>query len=359
MDLNFGTSGKIITDLGNSDNGASSVAIQSDGKIAVAGESNDDFAIVRYNSDGSIDNTFGNAGKVTTNFVNEDVCYSIAIQSDGKIVLTGVCDYGNSTSFATARYNSDGSLDNSFGTTGKVINVVGGPISNIYSLAIQGDGKIVLGGYQYMSGTHFVLLRYNIDGSFDNSFGSGGIVSTNFSGGDEINSLAIQSDGKMVVAGESNNDFAIVRYNSNGSIDNSFGNGGITTTDFGGGLDIGYSIALQNDGKIVIAGVADYLGGDSDFAIARYNQDGMGIDENIYKENIISISPNPFTNIISVTGMQENGELILFDINGKEILKQKCSVKEIQITTSDLLSGAYLLKYNDQNVTENHKLLKY
>jgi uncharacterized delta-60 repeat protein len=282
LDTNFDSDGKVTTAIGGSNHRVRSVAIQSDGKIVAAGEgfgSLWDFALARYNTDGTLDTSFDSDGKVTTVFgASNDRVYSVAIQSDGKIVVAGVSYTGSSNDFALVRYNTDGSLDTSFDSDGKVTTDFGGGNDQAFSVAIQSDGKIVAAGNSRNGNWDFALARYNTDGSLDTSFDSGGKVTTDFGGGnDRAYSVAIQSDGKIVAAGYSsngsNNDFALVRYNTDGTLDTNFDSGGKVTTDFGGGDDQAYSVAIQSDGKIVVAGLS-YTGSNNGFALVRYNTDG-------------------------------------------------------------------------------------
>ncbi len=199
---------------------ANSLTIQSDGKILVAGSTGyTDFALARYNNDGSLDVSFDSDGKVITDFGASEEAQSVVIQSDGKILVGGYSGDYSSHNFAIARYNNDGSLDTTFDTDGKVTTDFGGDDKG-YSLAVQNDGKILIGGY---SGNNFALARYNGDGSLDETFNTSGRVTTDFGGDDKAYSLAIQSDGKIVLAGTSNNDFAAARYNANGTLDTTFG----------------------------------------------------------------------------------------------------------------------------------------
>ncbi|MBC1238437.1 DUF4347 domain-containing protein [Nostoc sp. 2RC] len=280
LDTTFGVGGKVITDIGSSDT-AYSVAIQADGKIVVVGESynsNGNFAVARYNPDGSLDNTFGNSGKAIADFTNQsDRAYTVTIQSDGKILIAGITYNGNQTDAALVRYNSNGSLDTTFGNGGKVVTNFEGKSEWIYSIAVQPDGKIVVGGS--VDPNDFALIRYNSDGSLDSSFGNGGRVITSMSDGqDFIASILIQPDGKIVVTGgvmvNGNNNFILARYNSNGSLDTNFGSNGKVITDFPGTDDFGNSVALQSDGKIVVAGSTGNIGSNGDFALARYNSNG-------------------------------------------------------------------------------------
>jgi uncharacterized delta-60 repeat protein len=289
LDITFDGDGKVTTDLvfgENLNDRARSVAIQSDGKIVVAGSSFGsgihDFALARYNSNGSLDTTFDGDGKVTTDFGGGDSASSVAIQSDGKIVVAGYSFNGRNVDFALARYNSNGSLDPAFGSNGKVTTDFGSD-DTASSVTIQSDGKIVVAGSSRKTGNSpddFALARYNSNGILDTTFDGDGKVTTDFGSDDTASSLAIQSDGKIVVAGQSlgsiQYDFALARYNSNGSLDTTFGSDGKVTTDFSGDFDGAYSVAIQSDGKIVVAG-GSTNSSVHNFALARYDSNG-GLD---------------------------------------------------------------------------------
>jgi uncharacterized delta-60 repeat protein len=275
LDTGFGTGGKVTTAIGPWA-GAYSVAIQSDGKIVAAGLSGaatSSFTIVRYNTDGSLDTGFGTGGIVTTTIGSSHAyAYSIAIQSDGKLVVSGTDSYG----FALTRYNTDGSLDAGFGTGGIVTSDLGSGLDIARSVVIQSDGKIVAAG-DVNGGTRIALVRYNTDGSFDAGFGTGGVVVTDIGTvHNEAYSIALQSDGKIVLAGFSGNgadyDFALARYNTDGSLDPGFGTAGIVTTAIGTGHDLAYCVAIQPDGKIVAAGFTAASG--NKYALVRYNANG-------------------------------------------------------------------------------------
>jgi uncharacterized delta-60 repeat protein len=276
LDPTFDSGGKVTTDFGGFD-ATSALAIQPDGRIVAAGRSGSgDFALARYNADGSLDPTYGSGGKVTTDFGGFDAAFGVALQTDGKIIAVG--QGSSSFDFALARYNADGSLDPTFGSGGKVTTDFTGGFEDAIAVAIQLDGGIVVTGQTFSGGfQEFALARYNADGSLDTSFGSGGIVTTNF-GFDSAfgGALAIQTDGKIVAAGRAGTDFLLARSNVDGSPDASFGSGGIVTTDFGGALfDAAFAVALQSNGKIVAAGSAiSGFPSSADFALARYNVDG-------------------------------------------------------------------------------------
>jgi uncharacterized delta-60 repeat protein len=275
----------------------SSLTIQSDGKILVAGQSKaygslNDFVLMRYNPDGRLDTSFSGDGVVTTDFFGqEDIPTTVALQSDGKIVVAGrSSDSNHSLSYFTlARYDTDGNLDTSFSGDGKVTTDLGGSNDALYSMAVQSDGKILVVGQHYFDDsvgnqvTCLALLRYNADGSPDTSFSNDGkVILMRFllTEWHSCNDVAIQSDGKIVVAGSMDNDFALVRFNTDGTLDTGFSGDGIVTTDFGDSIDQATSVTVQSDGKIVVAGYK--IGGEpySSVLIARYNSDGS-LDSNL------------------------------------------------------------------------------
>ncbi|MBL0012568.1 MAG: T9SS type A sorting domain-containing protein [Flavobacterium sp.] len=302
LDNTFGTNGKVSISHGTVNQKGNAVAMQSDEKIVVVGSTgngtNSDFAVMRLNPNGSLDNSFDSDGKVMTNFEGwdlsnaNDYATSVAIQTDGKIVVAGYGMFlgadGFSTveEFALARYNIDGSLDTTFDADGKVHTRFGNTISgNAYAVKIQSDGKIVVAGFSQQANTkNFAVIRYNADGSLDTTFDGDGMVltqvgtpSVNLSAVDEAHSLAIQVDGKIVVAGFATNgtkaDFAIARYNTDGSIDTTLDGDGIQTTSIGTAGDVINDVKVQTDGKIVVVGYTE-IDTWKNFAIARYNSDG-------------------------------------------------------------------------------------
>lgn len=289
LDPTFGDGGQVVTEFSNSVDAAYAVVIQPDGKIIAAGYATADptqnFALARYNTNGSLDATFGSGGKVTTDFSNRyDKAYALALQPDGRIVVAGYATNSiTAEDFALARYNTDGSLDTTFGSGGKITTDFYGGLDEALAVAVQVDGKILVTGGSYSGSTDydFALARYNTDGTPDTSFGTLGKTTTDFfSGADEANAIAIQPDGKIVLAGGAENgagpaypDFGLVRYNANGSLDSTFGNGGLVVTSFNGGNDTVRGVAVLPNGKIIAAGNAAAFSG-GDFALARYNSDG-------------------------------------------------------------------------------------
>lgn len=264
-------SGVVTTPVGAGDDWAYAMALQSDGKIVTAGYAangtDDDFVVVRYNTDGSLDAGFGTAGKVRFGFgAGADRAYSVAIGGDGKIVIAGL-SVGATQDFAVARLNSDGSFDTGFSSDGKTTVDFGGLIDDAQALVVQSDGRILIAG---TSGSTFAMARLIVDGSLDTTFGVGGKVTTSLTGVALGYALAVQGDGKVVLAGTVNGDLALLRYGSDGTLDTTFGGAGSVVTDIAGGFDVARALAVQADGKIVVGGY-----GSADFVVARYTSAGV------------------------------------------------------------------------------------
>jgi uncharacterized delta-60 repeat protein len=281
LDTAFGGDGKVITNVTSGFDWAYGVDVQpSDGKIVAAGEAGQNggqFGVVRYNIDGSLDTSFGGDGKVTTNFTsNYDGGFDMVLQPDERIVVVGFAS-GNGGQFGVARYNADGSLDTTFSGDGKTTTNFSGGSDFAFGVAIQpADGKIVAVGGAGGSGGRIAVARYNTDGSLDSTFSGDGRQLVNFTTGDDrADLLAVQTDGKLVLAGTANyfgSDarWALVRLNADGTLDSTFDGDGKLTTNFTSGFDGAFSVAIQPaDGKIVAAGQST-----TRVALARYNVNG-------------------------------------------------------------------------------------
>lgn len=300
---------------------ARAVVIQPDGKIIVAGSARvtqspttDDFALARYNPDGSLDTSFDGDGKVMTSFGGRfDEARSLAIQSDGKIVVAGFAGTTD-IDFAVVRYNTDGSLDTTFDVDGRLTTSFGTSGDRAYSVVIQPDGKIVAAGSttQPTTATDFAAARYNPDGSLDTSFDSDGRVTTvNSASGDEAKSVVLQPDGKLVFAGYLTSvapDFAAVRYNPDGSLDTTFDGDGRVSTPVGTGRDEGFAASLQPDGKLVIAGIATSTDGDS--ALVRLNPDGS-LDTSFDVDGKVVTPAGNFDLSLADSAIQADGKIVV------------------------------------------------
>jgi uncharacterized delta-60 repeat protein len=306
VDTSFGLNGLTQATLIGSSGYATAVAAQPNGKLVVVGltrdaQTHDDFAIVRFNADGTLDTSFDSDGWQTSNIetVNsqpsQDKANAVAIQSDGKIVVAGLSFMPlapgvNVTSFALCRYNTDGSLDTSFDTDGKLTISFGGVSDVANAVAIQSDNKIVVAGRAYRYGTEgfvenhdYALARLNTDGSFDTSFDTDGKLTTSIGAYDSAEAIAIQTDNKIVVAGgvgirreydpnDANSDFTLVRYSSNGSLDSSFGTNGIVRTDVvSGANDFAHAVSLDAQGRILAAGRSSWPW---NYSAVRYQANG-------------------------------------------------------------------------------------
>jgi uncharacterized delta-60 repeat protein len=264
----------VTTDFGSTDQ-AFAVALQGDGKIVTAGRRGSDVIVARYNADGSQDTLFASNGRVVTNFGATELALALVIQPDGKIVVAGRTNKpapNGNFDFALARYEVGGAIDNTFGTLGLVTTDFGGSVDRAFAMALQPDGKLVVAGD---SDANFALARYNSNGSLDASFGSAGKVITSFGGIDQASAVILQPDGKILVAGQTDTgisiDFALARYMPDGSLDGAFGTGGRVTTNFiGASDDLAAAVVLQSDGKIVVGGTSD-----DNFALARYTSGGL------------------------------------------------------------------------------------
>jgi uncharacterized delta-60 repeat protein len=282
LDATFGNAGQLITQVASYDVPVA-VAFQGDGKIVVAGYttvtgSGDRIAVVRYLPDGSLDTTFGAGGKVLT-YYNSGRAFDMVIQPDGKILVVGRA-YVSTGEFALLRYLSDGSLDPSFGTGGTLYTNFSEAFDIAYAVALQPDGKIVAAG---TTGQDFALARYDTNGDLDTSFGTVGKVITDLSGASEkVASVGIDTQGRIVAVGSAgvgpNLAFALARYMPNGDLDSSFDNDGKIVVSIGTGASEATSLVLSSDGKVTVAGYANSdCGGnycDSDFGLARYLGDG-------------------------------------------------------------------------------------
>jgi uncharacterized delta-60 repeat protein len=326
LDPTFGAGGKVTTFVGTSNSFANAVAVQLDGKIVVAGIP----LLTRYNSDGTLDTTFGTNGIVTNSGINQGK--GVVIQTDGKILVAGNPNVGRLNSdFWVARLNSNGSLDTSFGTNGIASYSLNsssnlGP-GNVRSIALQSDGKIIVAGEVASccnTWSWYQAVRYNSDGSLDR-----GDVDTSGNGND-MAALVIQPDGKILLAGNTYNGgftpgyrMALMRLNPDFSYDSTFGGNGTLVTDFGNVGFYDYSIALQSDGKIVAVGQLGCIQycqvpPGYKFALARFNTNGS-LDTTFGTNGVVTnnfslmadLTNNPGSELLKNIVVQPDGKLIV------------------------------------------------
>lgn len=283
-DATFGQGGRVRVNFGSGNDQAYAVALQSDGRILVAGfadvGTNRDFGLARLNVNGSLDASFGTNGKVTTSIgAAADRAYALLVQPDGKIVLGGTSDAGSTTGldFALARYTASGQLDPGFGTGGKVTTAVakGSTSDTVYALALH-EGRIFAAGGE----TDFMLAKYTAAGALDTTFGAGGTLAGLFrSTVGAARGLAVtRVDGqdRLLLAGNANNDTAAARLNLSGALDPTFGEGGrrviaVSARDW----DEASALAVQADGNVVLGGWANDATTTGNFTVLRLTAAGQ------------------------------------------------------------------------------------
>lgn len=378
LDSSFAQNGFAIIDI-SSDDRAFSIDLQNDDKIIIAGFvniNNWDFAVLRFNSNGLLDNTFGNNGIVINDFDGDiDVAFSIKTQSDSKIIACGWTFSNASWNFAMIRYNSDGSLDQNFGNKGIVITDVDNVYNTSHSIAIQEDGKYVVTGYRYFRerlDTDILLVRYNSDGSIDQSFGVNGFVTKDINRNEDFAwDVIIQSDERILVTGytksDSSKNVVTLRFNNNGQIDSTFGDSGVIITSIFGFDEEGRHLALQNDGKILVTGYS-FNGVDQDLFILRINPDGNILPVPQVDSALTNLSqnyPNPFTTKTLIPlNLHETSYVTLkvYNALGEEVSSLIDEVKvagnyTVLFEKSNLSSGIYLYQLITKNYSQAKKML--
>jgi uncharacterized delta-60 repeat protein len=273
LDPTFGGDGTVTTDLGAAFAVASGVVRQPDGKIVVAGFAGGDFLVIRYEPGGALDRTFGSGGIVQTDFGGFDSASAVALMPDGRLVAAGLATTQTGSVIAIARYTAGGALDTSFDGDGKLVTDAG-MLSAAADVVALPDGRVVVAGSAgAFANRDFVIAQYLPDGALDVGFGNSGIRTVDLSSFDEAAAIVPQSDGKLVVAGRTNNDFTLVRLGATGSLDPTFDLDGRVTVQFGAPA-IAVDVVLQNDGKIVAGGLLTGPGGGG-VALARLTINGQ------------------------------------------------------------------------------------
>ncbi|MGC8765465.1 MAG: hypothetical protein ACP5QT_06235 [Brevinematia bacterium] len=331
LDDFFGTGGIAITPVGDYDDYAYKLVIQSDGKIVLGGYVNNstnndstsnDFALVRYNTDGSLDSSFGTGGKTIVDIRGDrDEIRGMVLQNQ-KIVVAGFAS--PSFDFALVRFNTDGTLDNTFGVNGKVVSDIYGGCDWVADAAIQSDGKIVVAGGSWFNASFydFSLARYDNQGTLDTTFGDNGRNTISFANvSDNASAVAIQSDGKIVIAaqieagGGTTRCFCLARFNIDGTLDSSFGTNGKVNITFSS--DEGPNAIVIQSGKILVAGYC--RNNNRDFALLYFNSNGspdssFGTNGN----GLVTTSIGPGDDVARGLAIQQDGKIIVagYSYNG-------------------------------------------
>lgn len=313
FDNGFGTSGKIVLNLGSTEFGMA-IDYLSDGKILVTARRyngvNSDVALLRFLSNGVLDNSFGVNGISSEDLSNNNENpYDSSVLPDGSILVVGDADQSGFSVFFAAKYSKDGVPLTNFGMNGFTTFQVGAGNNGVSTVKIQNDGKIVIGGYAYEGNeTTLAVVRLNSDGTPDQSFGISGMVTTNIRDGSEyINDLLIQKDGKIMVCGvarglTSNSDFTIMRYLSNGTVDVSFGVNGLVSTDFDN-TDVAASILSISDDKFIIVGYSD----GSSLILARYHNELQSSTNDVDEKFSVNVYPTPVHSVLNIS-FYESGD---------------------------------------------------
>jgi uncharacterized delta-60 repeat protein len=376
LDTAFNSNGRVITDLNGWDI-ANKVMIQKDGKIIIAGGSGPagsfDFAAVRYNSNGTLDNSFNFDGIFTHHFGKHDNAESAVLQDDGKIILAGYTNWLSDNDFALLRLKPNGTLDSTFGDKGINISTIGKG-ARASSCALQPDGKLIIAGYTTdIDKYSFAVIRYDTNGNEDKTFDQDAkkIISVT-TGSNKANSVICQPDGQIVIVGDvffgTDLDFGILRLNADGTIDNDFGSGGFTRTSFVNSNDFAINISIQPDGNLVVCGKIDN-GLDVDMAVVRYLSGlNLGILEFQKEGKLALVYPNPVnpnTVVKYSLRSQESISIDLFDPTGKlvksiikEENKQKGDHQEKLCLEESMTPGLYLLQISNGFYSYQVKIIK-
>ncbi len=359
-DNSFGTAGFVFTDIDQHWDNANDIALQPDGKILLAGEgyANDkrNVCVVRYNSNGGLDASFGTGGIALFAIgTGDDRTESISLQSDGKILTCGYFDDGVDDQTYVARFNTDGSVDNTFGNNGRATLDIGGNNDRLKDLYLLDNGNILAGGFTTNSSneTDYLILRYLPDGTLDNGFGSNGIMMHNVGANDFLSEIAVQSDGKILTAGGAFS-FEMLRLLENGSRDPGFGDNGMISTPIGV-YSFSMSLCLQSEDKVILAGQSKESGGEFDLSLARYHLEDAGsvAEQDAVFQNI-KVYPNPARDKIFVNYSLASRQILSIDllcIDGKILHSFEKEIEHTKGTYVDefmipdhLTAGMYLIR---------------
>ncbi len=359
LDSSFASGGIALTGVGIAGKG-NDLALQKDGKILMAGSGNNQFTTVRYMPDGTPDTSFGKSGIVGTPVGSLSSATAIAVQTDGKIIVAGSSLYD----FAVVRYQPDGSLDSTFGINGIVTTPMNLSSPIVLDVVIQKDGKILTAGGSYYCNVHFA--RYNPDGTPDTTFGHHGITSCDINSPASSSSLTLQVDGKIITSGfwspsEMILYYAMARLNADGSIDSAFGTNGYVHTPIQGMHDVANAVRVRDDGKILLAGCSHFPGSSNcDFAVARYIGGTAGISEN-EDLPVFYIYPNPAKDKISIeiknAVFSKTTSISIYSINGDLLYSHSLKIKRYEQSVRVFPDGIYIIKLTAGGRSSEQKLV--
>nr|HMT27689.1 T9SS type A sorting domain-containing protein [Bacteroidia bacterium] len=381
----FGTNGMETPEISAGDDFAYAIVEQPDHKIILAGTALDNNAynapvVVRLNENGSIDSTFGINGvaTITPIFIDNELT-SVVLQPDGKIVVSGHLDQGLtgggqfSFEILTARFDTNGVADNTFGTNGVATTAIGGLVDDAFGLQVTPTGNILVSGFTTLPNFSYdaVLLQYDSTGTLDPNFGNQGIVQYNYGDMDVAFDVEVQNDGNILIAGiagafvPADNDFMLSRYTSNGVLDSTFGTNGVSITPLSPQYDEAEAMALQADGKIVLAGKSNN-GVQNDIAVARFINDISSAINETPAANSISLFPNPvskgqplFVNI----EVKSSAKIEIYNLIGNLVMQKNLTPNDnhseqlkIELPTS-IVPGMYFVKISEGATVVSRKFL--
>ncbi|MCO5267235.1 MAG: T9SS type A sorting domain-containing protein, partial [Lentimicrobium sp.] len=376
FDPDFGINGIAIVNINQFGTLAQDVVIDDNGKILLAGiVGNSDFmktpAVVRINEDGSLDQTFGDNGVAQLPVISSDNEFtSIRIQPDGKILASGHISLESEPwvyyfAALVARFNPDGSLDNTFGTDGIVVHDENGLDDEFFGMDINPDGEIICGGFTNVLWESFdmFLMKFDTNGNPVADFGDNGVVTLHKEPYNVINDLLVQPDSKILVCGSigdfapGDNDFALVRFLENGDLDNTFGGSGYVLTDFFGEQDEANSLLLAGNDKIYVGGKSLNSNGTSrDFTIACYVNDISTEVSSPVGSQMVSVYPNPTSGFMNVDNCK--GSLLsLYSINGKLQYSATIGQEQFRVDVSHLPKGIYAVVITGESGIKSSKVV--
>ena len=353
LDLSFDGDGSTVANTVSE--GMEDITLQPDNKIVAVGTNGGgnlgnlgNFVVSRYNSNGSLDTSFGGSGTVSIDFAgSRDVPYSVVVDSNGKIVVGG---FSRWLGFALARLNPDGSLDTTFDADGKLttdVSGVGG--AAIRSLTVDGAGKIVAAGT--VQGVDLAIARYNTDGSLDTNFDGDGIAFVDFSERDNAIDIRLQSSGKIVVAATefpSDGNFALARLNSDGTLDMTFGTGGKVTTNINNAHNVALAMEIASGDKIVVGGTAQ-VSANQDFALARYTADGV-LDTTFDSDGIATTNfGGSDDNNVGDVAILSDGKII---VGGNAFITGRYRSVSVRYNTNGSIDTSYGINTNGKAIIE-------
>ena len=376
LDEEFADQGVLIIDIEQRTELANAVVLQGDGKILVAGTSfvpntsgggfNSLLLVARINTDGKLDTNFGVGGIAMIDSGKEiSIANTIAVSKDQKIIAGGYAGRSIlsgdslSTDLLVVRLNTDGTLDNKFGNNGITTTSIGSLLDTIESLAIQENGKIVVGGYVIVDSNsnadliNCFVAQYNVDGTLDSSFGKEGIsrVIENSSPEEIINDIALRSDGKIIAVGSTSSsgtgtDIVVFRFLADGSLDSTFGINGKVITDFNVTVDYATGVEIQPDGRILVAGTTNVFG--YSFALVRYNQSG-GLDKTFGENGKFVISFEDNNSYSRKAALQKDGKLLVVGESDSRmsVTRYDTNLPALECEDAEIKDAIYFKSGND------------